>query len=164
MKKIILWIAISLLAAGSANAALQGRLPATVGGTDYQAYYDDELNITWLADANAAAGTIYDGMIATTRRGYEEPWGTETDGAITAWKTGVWLNSLNSAHYLGASNWRLPFGIDIYSENCGFSYPTSLCGLDLQTMKGATVYSEMAHLYSLTLGWASPHLPGTVLR
>jgi len=34
------------------NAAFLGRLPATPSGTDYQAYYDDQLNITWAADAN----------------------------------------------------------------------------------------------------------------
>ncbi|MEE9303361.1 MAG: hypothetical protein V3U84_06210 [Thiotrichaceae bacterium] len=34
------------------HAAFVGRLPATPGGTDYQAYYDDQLDITWTADAN----------------------------------------------------------------------------------------------------------------
>jgi hypothetical protein len=36
----------------SANAELVGRLQAIPGGTDYQAYYDDQLDITWTADAN----------------------------------------------------------------------------------------------------------------
>ena len=35
-----------------ASETLNARLPATSGGTDYQAYYDDVLDITWLADAN----------------------------------------------------------------------------------------------------------------
>lgn len=39
----------------TANAALLGRLPATPGGTDYQAYYDDQLNISWAASANIGA-------------------------------------------------------------------------------------------------------------
>ena len=30
---------------------LRGRLPATPGGTDYRAYYDPDLDITWAADA-----------------------------------------------------------------------------------------------------------------
>ena len=38
----------------NASAALIGVLPATPGGTDYQAYYDDVADLTWLADANAA--------------------------------------------------------------------------------------------------------------
>lgn len=41
-----------------ANAALVGRLAATPGGTDYQAYYDDVADLTWLADANAAGTTM----------------------------------------------------------------------------------------------------------
>ena len=43
-----------------ANAALVGRLAATSGGTDYQAYYDDVADLTWLADANATVGSAYD--------------------------------------------------------------------------------------------------------
>jgi hypothetical protein len=40
--------------AGSHNPTrLIGVLPLTPGGTDYQAYYDPETNLTWLADANA---------------------------------------------------------------------------------------------------------------
>jgi len=37
----------------SADAALVGRLAATPGGTDYQAYYDDVADLTWLTDAKA---------------------------------------------------------------------------------------------------------------
>jgi len=36
----------------SANATLHGRLPLTPGGTDYQAAYDDVLDITWSTNAN----------------------------------------------------------------------------------------------------------------
>ena len=38
----------------NASADLIGVLPATSGGADYQAYYDDVADLTWLADANAA--------------------------------------------------------------------------------------------------------------
>ncbi len=41
--------------AGAAHAALIGTLPAALGGSDYQAYYDDALKVTWLANANLAA-------------------------------------------------------------------------------------------------------------
>ena len=47
------------LATATVQAALLGRLPATPGGTDYQAYYDTTLNITWLADANLAASNTF---------------------------------------------------------------------------------------------------------
>ena len=39
-------------ASHAAVLSLEGRLPTTIGGTDYQAYYDPNLNITWAADAN----------------------------------------------------------------------------------------------------------------
>lgn len=38
---------------------LEGRLPLTQGGTDYQAYYDPNLDITWAADANLPDGGMY---------------------------------------------------------------------------------------------------------
>ena len=41
----------------SADAALVGRLAATPGGTDYQAYYDTDADLTWLADASLGIGT-----------------------------------------------------------------------------------------------------------
>ena len=46
-------VVTALVLSTSANAALVGRLAATTGGTDYQAYYDDVADLTWLADANA---------------------------------------------------------------------------------------------------------------
>jgi len=52
-QRILAGIILCLIAAAS-NAALLGRAPLTPGGTDYQAYYDTVLNITWLADANYA--------------------------------------------------------------------------------------------------------------
>ncbi len=42
----------SIATANAALLSLEGRLPATSGGTDYQAYFDPNLNITWAADAN----------------------------------------------------------------------------------------------------------------
>ena len=38
------------------HAALVGVLPETPGGTDYQAYYDNVADLTWLANANSAGG------------------------------------------------------------------------------------------------------------
>ena len=65
-----------------AEATLMGRLPGTPGGTDYQAAYDDALEITWLTDADlSGAGT----------------WQDQLD----------WVSSLNSANHLGFNDWRL---------------------------------------------------------
>ncbi len=46
------------VAAFNASAALNGVLPATPGGSDFQAYYDDVADLTWLADANAAGADM----------------------------------------------------------------------------------------------------------
>ena len=42
----------------SSHATLIGVLPDTPGGTDWQAYYDDVADLTWLANANAAGTTL----------------------------------------------------------------------------------------------------------
>jgi hypothetical protein len=40
-------VCVLSLASASAQASLLGRAALTPGGTDYQAYYDDILNVTW---------------------------------------------------------------------------------------------------------------------
>jgi len=45
-------IATLIMTSSSVSAALLGRLASTPGGTDYQAYYDDQLDITWSAAVN----------------------------------------------------------------------------------------------------------------
>ena len=62
-----------------AEAALLGRLPATPGGTDYRAAYDDVLDITWVTDAGLS--------------------GLRTWPDMFAWAEGLSL--------LGANDWRL---------------------------------------------------------
>ena len=60
MKNFSLLIALVLGFALPAEASLEGRLPATPGGTDYQAYYDTDLNITWAADAHLSQTSGFD--------------------------------------------------------------------------------------------------------
>jgi len=74
--------------AASADAALLSRL----GG---QAVYDTDLNITWLADANAAAGTAYDDGISNR------------DGRLSLTSAIAWATSLTVG---GVNDWRLPTG------------------------------------------------------
>jgi hypothetical protein len=64
----------------SANAAFIGVLPETPDGTDWQAYYDDQLDITWTADASINGGATWDGQVA--------------------WVAGLSIS--------GVSGWRLP--------------------------------------------------------
>ena len=62
-------------------SSLVGVLPATPGGTDYQAYYDPNLDITWAADAYS-------------------------NGASDNWDNHVaWVSTLTIA---GIGGWRLP--------------------------------------------------------
>lgn len=70
------------------HAALIGRLPVTEGGTDYQAYYDTEANLTWLADANYAMSSGYD-----------------ADGLIYQFQANTLAKNLIID---GISGWRLP--------------------------------------------------------
>ncbi len=63
-----------------AYAALTGVLPATTGGTDWQAYYDDDLDITWAADADIN--------------------GLDTWANQNTWVAGLTIG--------GVSGWRLP--------------------------------------------------------
>ncbi|MEX2480341.1 MAG: DUF1566 domain-containing protein [Gammaproteobacteria bacterium] len=82
---------MSLLAAGlslcgTAQAAFESRLAG-------QAYYDSALDITWLADANTGAGSIFD------------------DGSNTADGRMRWSSALDWAASLtvgGSTAWRLP--------------------------------------------------------
>lgn len=100
-------IAAAVLASSPlpATAALIGILPATPGGTDYQAYYDDIIDVTFLADANYASSNNFN--ITTIDMGGITG-GVETYSTMT-----MWLAEMNSANggagHLGASGWRFPY-------------------------------------------------------
>ena len=76
----------SLGVASTANAALESRL----GG---KAVYDTDRNITWLANANAAAGSSFDDGFSPT------------DGLLTWFNANRWVASLSVD---GITGWRLP--------------------------------------------------------
>ena len=92
MKKLKLSITlISITLSTSVNAHLQSRL----GGL---AYYDDEADLTWLANANAGAGSVFDDESFIERS-------TATDGKMSwqsasDWSAGLTVN--------GVGGWRLP--------------------------------------------------------
>ncbi len=74
-----LGLAALLALPGVAGATLMGRLPTTAGGTDYQAAYDDVLDITWVTTAALSGPGTWSGQVA-------------------------WADGLN---YLGFDDWRL---------------------------------------------------------
>lgn len=100
--RIAATLALSLISV-SANAALLSR----AGG---QAYYDTDLNVTWLANANLAAGSIYDDGASTT------------DGRMTWASAQSWIGSLNTANYLGVNNWQAP---EANAACTGYACPSS---------------------------------------
>jgi hypothetical protein len=130
-------VAITLalcLATATAQAALLSR----AGG---QAYYDDVLNITWMADANLAYTNsfgvtgIYTGPYTWAQGGM--PWATANE----------WIAAMNASAYLGRSDWRLPKVIDTGASGCvANAYYGTDCGWNVNLSTG-----ELAHLY-YTLG------------
>lgn len=105
----------------STNAALLERL----GGL---AYYDDEADLTWLADANYAATTGYD-----------------TDGLMTPVEANAWLSGLTVG---GVSGWRLPETIDV--GNDGATYTNIYQGVDYGY--NITTHSELSNMFYNVLG------------
>jgi hypothetical protein len=88
------------LATATAQAALQGRAPATPGGTDYQAYYDTTQNITWVTDSNLAGSPSGYCFVVECPDGPSGELDFPLAQASVAW--------LNANGYLGVTNWRLP--------------------------------------------------------
>jgi hypothetical protein len=91
------WATVLLLAAGLAGAtAAQATLMARDlnGDTVTDAYWDSVLNITWLKNANLADSDTF---------------GVSGAGRSMNWVTAqAWITAMNTANYLGYSDWRLP--------------------------------------------------------
>lgn len=130
-------IVVLCLLSVSANAALLSRLSG-------QAYYDDVLNITWVADANLAMTS-----------GYDE------EGLMSWADANSWMASLNAQNaglgYLGVNDWRLPTVGPLNGST--LDYATSYNGStdrgynqsEQGTAYAGSTASEMAHLYYNTL-------------
>lgn len=115
------------------------------------ASYDTVLDVSWLANANAAVGSAY-----------VAPWavGTEFDGVMNWANAKAWAASLD---VYGKTGWRLPTMIDTGAPGCDWTYAGGTdCGYNVQTISqdGQTVFSEMAHLYCVSLGNLSFCTPG----
>jgi hypothetical protein len=123
------------LASSQSQAALLGRLPVTLAGTDYQAYYDTVLNVTWAADANLAL-----------------TFGWNADGLLTWPEAQGFVEVMNIISYLGVYDWRLPATL-VPDPTCSYSDPTYVEGADCTG-------SEMGHLYYMELGNPAGDLSG----
>lgn len=94
------------------------------------AFYDTQLNITWLRNANVVSNGSNGRM----------NWNTAID----------WAANLNVS---GVTGWRLPTVNDTGALGCvGTAFTGTDCGWNVQTTTGNAVNSELAHLYYVTLG------------
>lgn len=120
----MLGVVLSAFVSVPANAALIGVLPATEGGTDWQAYYDDQLDITWAdysgaADWNTIQNTVFANLSIAGVTGWRLPsMDVNGDGVIvTCSATNQQACKDNEYDYLysyGAGN---VFGSGITSDN-----------------------------------------------
>ena len=96
------------------------------------AYYDDVADLTWLADANAAAGSAYD------------TWSPGSGGMNWA-DANDWAASLTIG---GVGGWRLPDTIDV--GNDGPTFSTFYQGVDYAY--NITTHSELSNMFYNVLG------------
>ena len=118
--------------AQAAAVSGQGTWETTPQGRDldgdaatFEAYYDTELKITWLADA-----------------GYAKTSGYDADGYLNWDAAKTWAAQLNIN---GVTGWRLP---DIKPVDTSYS----LDGRTGYAYNITSTQSELAHLYHVTLG------------
>lgn len=120
MMKKLLTTAALLAFAISGHAALQGRDLDQNGVTD--AFYDTDLNITWLRDAN-----------------YAKTSGFDLDGKMSWAQANTWANAVTFA---GFGGWRLPTTL----------VPDSSCTSHANSAGANCSGSEMGHLYYTEFG------------
>jgi len=119
--------------ASTASASLETRL----GG---QAVYDTDLNITWLADANLAASNTF-GVGISNANG---------SGTMTWDQAQNWVAAMDTANYLGYSDWRLPTVGPVNGSS--FQYGFSNNGSTDFGYGNTSPMSEMAYMYYVNLG------------
>jgi hypothetical protein len=125
---------------------LSGAAQATLIDRGSGLIYDDQLDITWLQDANYAKTSGYD-----------------ADGMMTWADANAWAANLSyydSVRGYTYTDWRLPFVVDtdgpdadaLGNDGCTPANSGTDCGYNVQTKSGATVYSELAYMYYVNLG------------
>ncbi|MFZ1626000.1 MAG: DUF1566 domain-containing protein [Gammaproteobacteria bacterium] len=151
-QRIIASIVISLIA-GPASAALLGRSALTPGGTDYQAYYDDVQNITWLRNANLPRSMSF-GVEGICQG--NDPMGSgcpENPGAMDWSTANDWIAAMNGASYLGTTDWRMPQTVQ---PDPGCDGRTNPYPAPRQNYGFGCTLSEMPHLHSDGITWYRP--------
>lgn len=143
-KPLILALLTGIALSGVAQAALHDRGSGLI--------YDDVLNLTWLQDANYAA-TQYANSVGTLG---------DSDGLMNWTVANAWAANLvyhDSVRNVDYSDWRLPTMVDTGALGCNIANIGTDCGMNVQTVSGSTIYSEMAHMYFNNLGLKSYRSP-----
>lgn len=145
--------AVTSLQLSNAHAELQGRDLDGDSSNGFEAYYDTQQDISWLADANyfktqlSAQSTAGD-QVALIQRIIDQVGVIDnhpltmmdfnaTSGSMSWWGAMAWAQSLTVQ---GIQGWRLP---KIMRPDCMVSY--ELCSAESDV-------SELGHLYYTTLG------------
>ena len=116
------------------------------GDGNSDAFYDTELNITWLRDWNYANGSEFGST-----------WGN--NGRMDSSEAQLWINNLKVGSFGG---WRLPKMVDTGEIDCvGFGNGGTDCGYNVQTKEGSYIFSELAHMYYVTLANNAYWLPNS---
>jgi len=100
--------------------------------------YDQDLNITWLQDANLVATNPFGLMQSATE--FPTP-GQIGSTALMNWFTAnTWIAGMNAANYKGFNDWRLPTT----------AQPDASCsGQTIQPLGTGCIGSEMGHLFNV---------------
>jgi hypothetical protein len=143
MKKFFLGVACGCVLAISVSFSADAALVSRLSGA---AVYDTELNVTWAANANLAASNTF-GV-----------GGILSDGSMS-WNTAQsWIGAMNTAGYLGYSDWRLPAIGPVNGTAMNFSNAyngTTDVGYNISapgTTYAGSLASEMARLFYHELG------------
>ena len=123
-KGLLSFALLTCVAVAPAGAALMDRGNGLI--------YDDDLNITWLEDANLAATNAF-GVS-----------GINADGSMRWGKANSWIAGMNAVNYKGFNNWRLP----TTTQPDATCSSQGLGGAGQDGGAGCTG-SEMGHLYNV---------------
>lgn len=132
----------------------QAQLLMRMGGA---AYYDDELDISWIADANLAATNQF-GVTTTTSNTLTLQQGIRVDGLFVGrmdWGTAIdWIAGMNANNngtgYLGVNNWRLNRASPV--NGIAFNYAKLFDGSSDKGWNITSTKSELSYMSYQNLG------------
>lgn len=134
MKKLSVFLFAMLLFFG-----IVGIASATLIDQGCGLIYDDELEITWLQNANLAATETF-GVS-----------GINSDGMMSWYTANDWIDAMNASSYLGYKDWRLPLfeGIPMGINELGYMYWQNMSANQTMNKTGNQTVGEVT-LYNIS--------------